>query len=69
MKHLFAVLAVLATGLQVVLATPTPLSLESNKLKRSCRVKGESCMNLPYPLLCCEGEGECGRKYGPAICS
>ncbi|CUA78439.1 hypothetical protein RSOLAG22IIIB_07076 [Rhizoctonia solani] len=66
MKHLFAILAVLATSLQVVLATPTPLSLESSKLEKRCRIKGESCMNIPYPLPCCEGS--CQRPYGPAIC-
>ncbi|CAE6481122.1 unnamed protein product [Rhizoctonia solani] len=66
MKHVFAVLAILATDLQVALASPTPLEVEAGKLEKRCRAKGESCMNIPYPLPCCEGS--CPRTYGQSYC-
>ncbi|CAE6454548.1 unnamed protein product [Rhizoctonia solani] len=47
MKHIFTVLAAVAAGLQIVVASPTPLSIESSKLEKRCRAKGELRTEVP----------------------
>ncbi|KDN43745.1 hypothetical protein RSAG8_05935, partial [Rhizoctonia solani AG-8 WAC10335] len=65
MKHIAFIVAILATGLQLVLALPTPLAVKLNNLEKHCQAKGESCMNIPYPLPCCTGN--CNASYGQGI--